>query len=110
MSVLRTWMSFFPPALTFSSKPTFAPFFPLVLFGLFSSAMISPKVKIESMKYESLTQCSLHHCQKRSGIVELARLSLRPLIQTRSIHDDLPIRRQFYVGTVHWARRRSLEI
>jgi hypothetical protein len=52
----------------------------------------------------------LHSRQKRSWIVEVTRLSLRPLIQARSVYDNLPIGRQFDFRAVHGARSRSLEV
>src|SRR5215467_5298279 len=53
---------------------------------------------------------SLLHRQKRSGITEMTRLPLGPLIEARSVHDDLAVRSQGDVGAVHWARGRALEV
>src|SRR5439155_14838639 len=52
----------------------------------------------------------LHSRQKRSRIIKLARLPLRPQIQPRSIHDDLPIRSQFHMRPVHRTRRRPFKV
>ena len=37
-------------------------------------------------------------------------LSLGPLIQPRSVHNNLPIRRQFDLRPIHGPRRRALEV
>src|SRR5437588_5527479 len=43
MSALSAWKSSLTPAATFSNSPLL-PFFPFVLLGLFSSAMMSPEL------------------------------------------------------------------
>src|SRR5205807_7097018 len=40
----------------------------------------------------------------------MARLSLRPLIEPRGIHDNLTVWRQFHVRAIHRTRRRSLKV
>src|SRR5258706_6124266 len=40
----------------------------------------------------------------------MAWLSLGPLVEPRSVYDDLAIGRQFDVGAIHRARRGALEI
>src|SRR5713226_4899989 len=40
----------------------------------------------------------------------MARLSLGPLKEARSVDDDLAVGRQFYVGAVHGARRGAFEV
>src|ERR1700722_5013338 len=59
---------------------------------------------------DSLIQWFLHSRQKRSWIIELAGLPLRPLIEPRGIHNNLPVGRQLHVRAVHGSRRWSLKI
>ena len=51
-----------------------------------------------------------HPGQKRSRIVELAGLALRPGIQFRGIDQDLPVRRKFHVRAIHGPRSGSFEV
>src|SRR5581483_5385746 len=44
------------------------------------------------------------------AFIELAGLSLRPLIQLGNIHQNLAIRRQFYMSSVHGTWRRAFEV
>src|SRR6266700_4831907 len=48
--------------------------------------------------------------QVSSIIIELARLPLRPLVESRHIYQDLTVRRSFDVGPVHGTRRRTLKV
>src|SRR5262249_352611 len=61
-----------------------------------------------------LAECSLYcissYRQKGPRIIELARLALGPLVEARSIHDDLPVGREFHVRTIHRTRRRPFEV
>src|SRR5215472_134906 len=52
----------------------------------------------------------LLHWQIRPRIIEVALLSLGPLIQARSVHDDLAIGGDLDVRAVHRARGRTFEV
>src|SRR5262249_39109177 len=52
----------------------------------------------------------LLHRQKRAWVIEVARLSLGALIEARSVHDDLPVGSQGYVGAVHGSWCGTFEV
>src|SRR5580698_4364623 len=108
MSVFRAWMSSLTPVVTRSTSPTL-PFFS---FGMFSSAISEFRFRFAGVREGASPSphIYLHSRQKRSGIIELAGLSLGPLIQPRSIDDDLAIWRELHVSPVHRPRRRPFEV
>src|SRR5713226_4751494 len=117
-SVLRDARSSLTPALRRSTSPTDLPFFPFPLFS--SGIAVLPFVGGLTVpcftslsgwgKPRPYNSCAWLHRQKRSRIAEVARLSLRPLIEPGSIHNDLAVGSQFHVRAIHWTRRGSLEV
>src|SRR5579864_1916387 len=52
----------------------------------------------------------LHSRQERSRIIKFAGLPLRPRVQLRRIHQNLPVRREFDLCAIHRTRRWSFEV
>src|SRR6201987_6314539 len=118
-------MSSLTPVVTFSRSPTLAPFFPLPPlplpplppFGLFSSAirvLVPRSIGVPpgccKTSRANVPAPHLNSGQESSRIVEVRRLPFRPLVQPRSIYDDLSIWRQFDLRAIHGARRRTFEV
>ena len=53
---------------------------------------------------------SLHSGQECSRIIEFARLSLRPRVELRRVHQDLAVRREFKMRAVHRTRRGTFKV
>ena len=110
MSVFSDWTSSLtPPSLRPAVRPVFAvlPFVFSQACNLFSSI---PRRVERALDLPSRAARRILRRQKCSRIVELAGLSLRPLIEPRNIHHDLSVRRQFHIGAIHGTRCRSLKV
>src|SRR5439155_20084063 len=91
-----------------SSRPTSLPFSPFP----FSSGIVSSD-RSRNQPVSPRGQGSRSHKLRRqvsSIIIELARLPLRPLVESRHIYQDLTVRRSFDVGSVHGTRRRIRKV
>src|SRR5262249_36741352 len=100
-------MSSFMPALTRSSSPTRLPFLPFPFSsGIGSSCQISRSCK----QGRAPAPHGLLRSQERSVIVELAWLTLGPLIKLGYIHENLPVRGNFHLGPIHGSRRRTFKV
>src|SRR5579862_3024862 len=106
MSVFSAWISSLTPVVTLSRSPTL-PFLPLLLPPLefFSSA-----IRFRSELFETAFCVDLNARQERSGIIKVRGLSLGPLIQARSVYDDLSIRSQFDLRAIHGAWCRPFKV
>src|SRR5438034_393800 len=92
---------------TRSSRRTPPPLRPFWPFWFFSSAMIAsqnPGRRVNPHAAIGLRR------QKRSRIVELARLPLGPGIQNGRIHLNLPVRTLLYMRAIHWPWRRTFKV
>src|SRR5579859_3274777 len=72
-----------------------------------------PSLVIPSALFLARGTCSLpvlHSCQKCSRIIKMTRLSFRPRVQLRRIHQNLPVRREFDLCAIHRTRRWSFEV
>src|ERR1700677_1244138 len=98
-------------SLTRSTRPTL-PFLP---FGLFSSAIIASGSLVKLFhkpagRRRYFAPPALDSGQECSGIVEMGGLAFRPLIEPRSIDDDLAVGSEFDLSAVHRTRRRALKV
>src|SRR5262249_2600112 len=110
-SVLRAATSSLTPALTRSRSPTRAPFpfLPFLISSAIGSSFLSCPGSAAPVAVKANLQLHLH-LQVRPIIIELARLTFRPLVQLGHVHENLPVGRRLHVCAVHGPRSRSLKI
>src|SRR5580698_11311013 len=65
-----------------------------------------------NVRHQAATDIKMRslHRQERSRIVEFARLPLWPLIQARSVHDNLAVGSKLHEGPIHRPRRRPFKV